>query len=640
MDRTTSLPCRRRVSSSRRRVAVAVSSVLVAGLSLFSGAGAVSLRAQDVPAHIPPKEVKYDNPPIVKPASEGGSEPVPLPQLPPKLFPVNFDSKEFPGDPFQAEGKVPADVTPADNKPRPPGRWLHTMVTVKDNVLVYGGVSNSESLLNDVWVYNPTEGSWWKLETATKPVKRKPVNPTLRTSSAQGRPPFLPAPPPLILPPGVKPAAARLAKKGGTVDTDELKVVHLAPIPSEEPQQPYSQELKAYLKTGRRRRLLAASTEQRAVLERHQLVLQSARAGKSTTGVRQHAGPTANAQVFSAVALPLNDIWVYNLAERHWFQPLPTEMQPPPRWLHAACEMAGQMVVFGGVANNLMLMNDVWMYNFKTNKWKQHEPALDMPAPLPREGHSMVTVGTAGAVVFGGISYGYKPFNDVWAFSENGWESKPPKEGGSVPDPRWMHSASSMTVNGSPSMVVYGGCSENFAPMDDVWILDLASNAWKEVLPTSFRPPARWLHGASVIKVASPVGDTSLVVEGLMIHGGAANNAPMDDLWIFDPVMESWQEVPAFTDKPIAREGHTCTVVGKVATRRRRRLLMEKTEPDHPASTVSGIEEAIDGTIKRTMVDPRADRVRPSSSADQWVLLFGGSSERGLVSSLQQPQEE
>ena len=96
------------------------------------------------------------------------SQPVPLPQLPPKLFPVNFDSKEFPGDPFQAEGKVPAEVTPADNKPRPPGRWLHTMVTVKDNVLVYGGVSNSESLLNDVWVYNTVSGDFYQ------PVEQQP----------------------------------------------------------------------------------------------------------------------------------------------------------------------------------------------------------------------------------------------------------------------------------------------------------------------------------------------------------------------------------------------------------------------------------------------------------------------------------
>ena len=78
----------------------------------------------------------------------------------------------------------------------------------------------------------------------------------------------------------------------------------------------------------------------------------------------------------------------------------------------------------------------------------------------------------------------------------------------------------------------------------------------------------------------------------------------------------------------------------KSSTTRRRRLQMQQTEEDETATKITGIEEAMDGSVKRTMVDPRENRARPSGSADTWILLFGRSSEKGLVSSVQQPREE
>lgn len=250
---------------------------------------AVANAAGDIPAHVPPKEVKYDNPPTVEPADDTGKSPVMLPQLPPKLLPVNYQPNRFPSDPFEAHGKSIRDMPVADDKASPPGRWLHSMVTIKDNVYIYGGVSNSETLLNDVWVYNPTEGTWWKLETATKPQARKPVNPRFKNSKNQGRPPFLPAPPHFILPPGVKRPEELAAKKNENPENKELNIVHLAPIPSEEPQQPYAQSIDEYKKSARRRRLLALdlTKEQRAVLNRHAAVLSSQQ--KANVGAKTKA---------------------------------------------------------------------------------------------------------------------------------------------------------------------------------------------------------------------------------------------------------------------------------------------------------------------------------------------------------------
>lgn len=51
-----------------------------------------------------------------------------------------------------------------------------------------------------------------------------------------------------------------------------------------------------------------------------------------------------------------------------------------------------------------------------------------MARPVPRQGHSLSIFGT-GVIAFGGISYGYVPFNDVWAmgkFFEFGSPESPP----------------------------------------------------------------------------------------------------------------------------------------------------------------------------------------------------------------------
>lgn len=116
---------------------------------------------------------------------------------------------------------------------------------------------------------------------------------------------------------------------------------------------------------------------------------------------------------------------------------------PPDRWLHSAVVMAGsapgsssRMVVFGGVSYNSVVLGDIWVFDPSTPAHaflpaRSHAHRL-LPGPgastwteahpegipiLPREGHTAVVVGDGVMMVFGGISYGFEPFNDVWAYS-------------------------------------------------------------------------------------------------------------------------------------------------------------------------------------------------------------------------------
>ena len=51
-------------------------------------------------------------------------------------------------------------------------------------------------------------------------------------------------------------------------------------------------------------------------------------------------------------------------------------------------------------------------------------------------------------------------------------------------------------------MFVFGGCSKDYAAMEDLWKLNLGKKKaqWTRVEPIGFPPPARWLHTADVIQ--------------------------------------------------------------------------------------------------------------------------------------------
>ena len=51
-------------------------------------------------------------------------------------------------------------------------------------------------------------------------------------------------------------------------------------------------------------------------------------------------------------------------------------------------------------------------------------------------------------------------------------------------------------------MFVFGGCSKDYAAMEDLWKLKLGKKKaqWTRIEPIGFPPPGRWLHTADVIQ--------------------------------------------------------------------------------------------------------------------------------------------
>ena len=387
------------------------------------------------------------------------------------------------------------------------------------------------------------------------------------------------------------------------------------------------------------------------------------RAG-AAVGAGVGAGEPPVAAMREKMANPrmLQDIWIYSIAKREWRQPTPGVVQPVARWMHTSVAFQDRMWIFGGCTTNMMLLNDVWMYDIKINTWSQIPPALDMPPPLPREGHTMIEDGT----VFGGISYGYKPFNDVWLFDFKAGLWHRPRPRGPLPPARWLHTANMV----NETMVIFGGCGERFVAMNDVWLY--SKGFWAEVRPQGWPPQSRWLHTSLLLR--STFGDL------LKIYGGAANNAPLEDMWTFNMTDGTWTESFDPLQVPMAREGHSMVLLEppevRNAERRRRRLLSDDgaatSEIEVGEGGGGGGEEGAGGLRgaavpgftpwRRHLLTSNLNHDMPSMQAaldrdstvwvngpndvkkpepvvqerfPEWFCLFGGVGERGLVASSQ-----
>lgn len=83
----------------------------------------------------------------------------------------------------------------------------------------------------------------------------------------------------------------------------------------------------------------------------------------------------------------------------------------------------------------------------------------------------------------------------------------------------------------------------------DLWMYDLAGDAWEQVsVPAG--PPPRFGHEAVWVDDV-----------GLVVFGGQAGPNFFNDLWAYDPRVAEWRELPATGDVPVARYG-TCGAIG------------------------------------------------------------------------------
>eukprot|EP00753_Platysulcus_tardus_P017014 PLAT6198.1.p2 GENE.PLAT6198.1~~PLAT6198.1.p2 ORF type:complete len:685 (+),score=309.03 PLAT6198.1:30-2084(+) len=669
----------------------------LASLSVLLLAVAGEPEKAQLPAHAPVAVRELEVPPTVN-APDGNLPGLLIqPTVPPsEQFPPSFPNLDFPSDPPRRIARRPS---PERNWLNPPGRWMHGMAQVQGKLYLWGGVSNSASLLNDLWVYNYDQNEWTELEAPSLPDLPLNTNPKDISRSAQARPPNVPRPPRMKLPPGVPNAPPPIQDEGKPDGMREWwrnqkspSVTLATPVESMEPVSPYIQPAPtvtppALLQTGETARAAKASRRLRGSSGRAQPPAGGSRQSlpylspplripvpvapgvpclrpgeavssllqlQSLAARRLDALSTSSATSTSTLTpkpeepspLVMNDMWVYDLKSRRWSMPAQTTAAPSPRWLHSMLNYKDDVIIIGGVSNDYILHNDGWKYVPSSNTWTQLTVSGDAAkAPAPREGQAIAVAAgsTPTLYMFGGVSYNYMPFADLWKVAVSGSSITYTKQTdqGLTPPPRWLHTATFIktTKETSGVVAVFGGCSAQFAPLDDLWFYRMQAKQWEQRFAKGWPPSARFLHIAFDIQLASE--------RGIVIHGGAANNAPYDDMYYLDlqnADAPAWEQSFPAGNHPFAREGHAVAVIAPDPAAPAESPATTPA-PAKPKAGAAG-EGASEVAPKENPFEPPKDVVHMSDRFPQrlrrkdfnlmnWVFVFGGAAERGLVGSLQ-----
>jgi len=209
----------------------------------------------------------------------------------------------------------------------------------------------------------------------------------------------------------------------------------------------------------------------------------------------------------------LDDVWALSLGDTPaWTQLTPTGTLPSGRCNHSAIydPVRDRMVVFGGGGS--ARFNEVWTLSLAgTPAWTQLTPGGTPPSA--RAAHTAIYDPVRDCmVVFGGMST--TKLNDVWTLSLADtpiWTQLAPT--GTPPTERYYHSAIYDPVR--DRMVIFGGYFSS-AFHNDVWALSLAgTQAWTQLAPAGTLPSARDAHSA----IYDPVRDHMVVFGGSMGSG-------------------------------------------------------------------------------------------------------------------------
>jgi hypothetical protein len=244
-----------------------------------------------------------------------------------------------------------------------------------------------------------------------------------------------------------------------------------------------------------------------------------------------------------------DDLHRFDTVHNRWAVLTPTGASPPPRVFAASVAHGRRMLVFGGaffgpLFSDFSPYGDLWSYDVDDNRWTELRPVN--PGPAPRSRPSAWIVGNK-LYVFGGVNQFFQVQNDLWVYdlAHNAWTQLIAPGAAGSPPPR--HEAAAWTRPHGGRLVMYGGESIDesfqFTVLGDTWEFDLASGAWTEVTPApahNVAPPRD--YGTAVI-----LGDQMYLYGGDMPGGGDCGGVvpqnPTDELWRFDLRRRVWEQL-------------------------------------------------------------------------------------------------
>lgn len=189
---------------------------------------------------------------------------------------------------------------------------------------------------------------------------------------------------------------------------------------------------------------------------------------------------------------------------------------------------------------------DTWLLDTACGGWTE---VSAMGGPSARARHAMaLDPARSRALLFGGRARAgdtgpYSLFDDVWAFdfTKKIWSEIATT--GAGPTAR----ANAAVAVAGDRLLVFGGSTDpsglTFAPTNDTYALDLATNAWTKLATVGTPPPARLFHSLAV----DPSGAYAYVYAGG--DKNAFTGPFLKDLWTLEIATSAWtKSTPAKGD--------------------------------------------------------------------------------------------
>lgn len=262
-----------------------------------------------------------------------------------------------------------------------------------------------------------------------------------------------------------------------------------------------------------------------------------------------------------------DDLHRFDTVTRRWDELSPAGAIPPPRVFAAsvAHRPSRRMLVFGGAFfgpffSDFSAYGDLWAYDVDANAWTELQPVNQGPSPRSRPSAWIVD---DRLFVFGGVTSFFQVLNDLWVYdlASNAWTELIPSGATGSPPPR--HEAMNGTRAKGGRLVLYGGEAINeqfeFSVLGDTWEYSLSSGAWTDVTPApqdNIDPPRNFATAVLL--------DRSLYLHGGDTPGGEDCGAvfpqnPTEELWRFDLRDRVWEQQFPGGD-PLARLKRTNSV--------------------------------------------------------------------------------
>ncbi|KAH7345779.1 galactose oxidase [Rhizoctonia solani] len=214
-----------------------------------------------------------------------------------------------------------------------------------------------------------------------------------------------------------------------------------------------------------------------------------------------------------------DDVYTLDTETFVWGKPKTTGDQPPASRAHTATLVHDRYIFIVGGGQDFVYYDTVHIFDTLTHKWSK--PDIQGERPMARRAHTACLY-NGRLVIFGGGN-GTVALNDVWAmditvpFDKLRWEQIKPQGSGPLPRPRGYHT-SNLVGN---VMVIVGG-SDGRDCYEDIWVMDLDSGLWKEVLTDEKYP--------CMFHTSTQVGSY------LFILGGHSGQMFMSNLILFNLV--------------------------------------------------------------------------------------------------------